>query len=179
MLKSFLLTVTVAAALASTASAGEEPRKLAFVDTGNTGRSVTAEALANQLVAKQHMPISVISRAVDVDPFVVSPEANVQTLLKKRGLNVAKHIATQLNAQDVKHADIILTMTAKHKARVLAAYPEVKDKIFTLAEYATGTDAEVADAYGKPMDVYVKMVDQVNGYLPAVIAKVAAIPAKQ
>lgn len=175
MVKKIALGMALVVALATAAQA-EEPKKLAFVDTGNTGRSVTAEALADKLIAKQHLHIAVISRAVNVDPFVVPPEANVQTLLKKRGITVSKHIATQITAQDVKHADIILTMTAKHKAAVIAAFPDAKDKVFTLAEYATGTDAEIADAYGKPMDVYVQMVHQVEGYLPAILSKVAAAP---
>lgn len=39
-----------------------EPVKLAFVDTGNTGRSVTAEALANARIAKDHLPIADLAR---------------------------------------------------------------------------------------------------------------------
>ena len=51
-----------------------DPMKLAFVDTGNTGRSVTAEALANVRIAKDHLPVAVISRALDQDPYEATPE---------------------------------------------------------------------------------------------------------
>src|SRR3569833_1345483 len=58
-----------------------EPVKLAFVDTGNTGRSVTAEALANERIAKDHLPIAVISRALDQDPYAAKPDTTAAALL--------------------------------------------------------------------------------------------------
>jgi protein-tyrosine phosphatase len=164
------------AALCATAAMAEEPRKVAFVDTGNTGRSVTAEALANAHVKENKLHVAVISRAVDMDPFDVEPEANVVTLLKKRNLDVSAHRAVQITINDVKHADVILTMTGKHKAKVIELYPEAAAKTFTLSEYATGTPADVADAWGKPMEVYVDMVKQVDGYVPAAINKAAKKP---
>ncbi len=170
MMKKFALGLVVSLGL-SVAAAAEEPMKILFVDTGNTGRSVTAEALANDKIAKEHLAIRVISRAVDMDPFDVHPEANVVTLLKQRGLDVTSHVAAQIGPQDVKKAAIILTMTAKHKARVLEQFPAAEGHIFTLAEYATGADTEVADAYGKPMDVYVAMVKQVDGYVGQALTK--------
>jgi len=146
-----------------------EPFKLAFVDTGNTGRSVTAEALANQRIAQQHLAVVVISRAVDQDPYDSKPEANAATLLLQRGIDVSAHQAVQLNANDIRHSDLILTMTAKHKAKVLEQFPEAKGKTFTLAEYADGSQADVADAWGKPMEVYQQMLRQIDGYLPLVL----------
>ncbi len=157
-------------------AAAEEPRKVAFVDTGNTGRSVTAEALAKNYIRDNKLFVAVISRAVDMDPFDVEPEANVVTLLKKRGLDVSGHRAVQVTANDVRHADVILTMTSKHKAKLVELFPDAAPKTFTLSEYATGTHADVADAWGKPMDVYVEMVKQVDGYVAPAITKAAKKP---
>ena len=164
--------------LLASAAFAEEPIKVAFVDTGNTGRSVTAEAIANQIIAAKKLHISVISRAVDADPFVVEPEADAATLLKKNGMDVSAHRAVQVTANDVRHADLILTMTAGHRDRLIASFPEAKDKTFILGEYATGKPAEIADAYGKPMDIYEKMYAAVSEFLPLALDKVAKIPPK-
>ena len=53
-------------------SAAGQPVRVAFVDTGNTGRSVAAEALARNLIATTGAPVSVISRAVNLKVIVIS-----------------------------------------------------------------------------------------------------------
>jgi protein-tyrosine phosphatase len=153
------------------AAHGDEPTKLMFVDTGNTGRSVSAEALANALIREKHLPVLVISRAVDLDPFIVTPEANAAELLRRRNIDVSAHRAAQVTANDVRHADVILVMTGKHKATVLAAYPEAAAKTFTISDYATGQSKDVVDAFGKPMEVYEQVLAQLDGYMPLVLEK--------
>lgn len=174
MKKLFLALAAVCLAhFSSSPAIAAEPIKVAFVDTGNTGRSLTAEALAEVEIGGKKLPVAVISRAVDMDPYDVKPEANVVTLLSAQGIDVSAHRAVQLSANDIRHSDVILTMTAKHKAKVIELYPEAKDKTFTLAEYAAGEAKDVDDAWGKPMDVYQAMVKQVGGYVPLALAKAA------
>ena len=158
-------------ALASLAASAAEPLKIAFVDTGNTGRSVTAEALAGARIRELSLPLAVISRAVDADPFDDKPEPNAAALLLRRGLDVSAHRAVQISGNDTRHADLILTMTAKHKAKVVALYPDAAPKTFTLAEYAAGESHDIADAWGKPMAVYEQMFAEVDRYVPLALAK--------
>jgi protein-tyrosine phosphatase len=170
--KILVILASIGAFLAlSSATFASEPVKVAFVDTGNTGRSLTAEALAEGVIAQKHLPVAVISRAVDMDPYDVKPEANVVTLLSGRGVDVSAHRAEQLNANDVRHSDVILTLTAKHKSKVIDMFPDAKDKTFTLAEYATGKAKDVDDAWGKSIDVYRIMFKQVEGYLEPALVK--------
>ncbi len=157
------------------AASASEPVKIAFVDTGNTGRSLTAEELATVIIKTKNLPIAVISRAVDEDPFDIKPEPNAAKLLSEHGIDVSGHRAVQLNANDIRHADLILTMTASHKAKVLQLFPEAKDKVFTLAEYSTGKPEDVSDAYGKPLEVYQAMFKQVDGYLEPALDKATSL----
>lgn len=155
----------------TSAASAEDATKILFIDTGNTGRSVTAEALAKKYIKEHNLYIVTLSRAVDLDPFYPMPEANVQTLLGAKGIDVSTHMGTQVSENDVRHAEVILTLTAKHKAKLLDLYPAIKDKVFTLAEYATGETKDVDDAYGKPMSVYEAMVAQVDGYVGKALNK--------
>ena len=158
---------------ASPASAAE-PVKILFVDTGNTGRSLMAETIARALAEKRHMPLAVISRGLDVDPFDEMPEPNALALMKARGLDVAGHRARRLKAADAAHADLILTMTPAHADKVVALYPEARAKVFTLARYAAGLDEPIPDAWGKPMTVYRQVVAQLERLVPLALAKASA-----
>lgn len=145
--------------------------KIAFVDTGNTGRSVTAEALANALIKQKGLPVLVISRAVDLNPFNVEPEANFVTLLAKRGIDVTAHRAAQVTVNDIAHADLVFTMTEKHKATLLAQFPAAAGKTFSVSEYTSGTQKDVADAYGQPMPFYEETLRQIDALVPLVLEK--------
>lgn len=178
MLRSSFLAVLLAVPLltAGIAMADDHPVHIAFVDTGNTGRSVTAEALALATISKDKLNAKVISRGIDMDPYDVHPEPNFVTLLQDRGIDVSKHTAAQFARQDAKHADLVLTMTEKHKAWVMSHYPDLQDKVFTLAAYATGKPEEVLDAYGKPMDFYKTVLAQLDQLVAAAVTKAAVKP---
>ena len=155
-------------------SAARQPARVAFVDTGNTGRSVAAEALARNLIATTGAPVSVISRAVNLNPYNTTPEPNFVTLLQQRGVTVGDHTAVQLSQRDVSFSDLILTMTRAHKDWVLTNFPDSAGKVFTLAEYATGTDRDIADALGQPIDFYQTVLDQLQPLVAAAITKATA-----
>ncbi len=156
------------------ASAAGQPVRVAFVDTGNTGRSVAAEALARNLIATTGAPVSVISRAVNLNPYNTAPEPNFVTLLQQRGVTVDDHTAAQLSQRDVSFSDLILTMTRAHKEWVLTNFPDTAGKVFTLAEYATGTDQDIADALGQPIEFYQTVLDQLQPLVAAAITKATA-----
>jgi len=169
-----LIATTLAGAAAyDPAQAADDPKKIVFVDTGNTGRSITAETMARIYAASHGLNEVFISRGVDADPFDTQVEMNAQILWQKRGIDLSAHRAAQLTAADVKHATYVLTLTAKHKQRVLDAYPEAKDKVFTIAEYATGANADIEDAWGKPIDAYERMFDALDKLVPAAADKAA------
>jgi protein-tyrosine phosphatase len=156
--------------------AADRPVRIAMVDTGNTGRSVTAEALATSIIAKQKLNAVVISRAVDLNPYNIHPEENFVTLLRARDIDIAAHLPAQFGAQEAKYSDVILTMTEAHKAWIVSHFPEAKDKVFTLGEYVTGGPSEVLDAYGKPLDFYKTVLVQLDQLVEAAVEKAVRKP---
>jgi protein-tyrosine phosphatase len=169
----FILLAALLATLLPVGGHAANPVRIAFVDTGNTGRSVTAEALANALIARDRLGIQVISRAVEVNPYNIVPEPMAAELLAARGLDVSAHRAAPLAANDIKFSDLVLTMTAKHRDTVLARFPQAAGKVFTLAEYATGEPEEIADAWQQPKAVYQKALEQIDRMVPLALARAA------
>lgn len=172
-LSRLLLCLTLLLVAVGVSAAGQLVR-VAFVDTGNTGRSAAAEALARNLIATTGAPVSVISRAVNLNPYNIAPEPSFVTLLQQRGVTVGEHTAVQLSQRDVSFSDLILTMTRAHKDWVLTTFPDTTGKVFTLAEYATGTDQDIADALGQPIEFYQTVLDQLQPLVAAAITKATA-----
>ncbi len=152
---------------------GNTPIRIVFVDTGNTGRSVTAAALARALITRDRRDARVSSRAVTVNPGHLHPEAHFVTLLRPRGIDTAAHVATAFGPSDAHETDLILTMTTAHKAWVLARFPDTRGKVFTLSDYATGVAADVPDAFGEPMAFYEAVLLQLDRLVEIAIAKAA------
>jgi len=147
-------------------------RHILFICSGNTGRSVAAEALCRNQIAARGLPLTVNSRGVAVDPANLRPETPLATLLAARGIDIAAHRAAGLTEADVRAADCILTMTAAHKQRVLARFPAAAGKLQMLSEAAHGTQQDVSDAFGAPMVVYQRLVAQLDVLIADTLAKV-------
>lgn len=169
---STLLAMALGAVLITTqAHAAERKFRIAFVDSGNTGRSVTAEVLANQAIDKQGLNIEVISRAINLNPYVITPEENFVTLLGERNIKVPARTAAQFGTPEARFTDLVLTMTEAHKNWVATNYPDIQCKVFTLSEYASGTNQEILDAFGQPIDFYRKVLAQLEPLVASAITK--------
>ncbi|WP_071542372.1 low molecular weight protein arginine phosphatase [Neomoorella thermoacetica] len=110
-----------------------------FVCTGNTCRSSMAAAIAAKLAKERGLDVTISSAGLaarEGDP--ATPEA-VQALAEM-GLDLSSHRARQLTAATVRDADLILTMTAEHRERILRDYPEARGKTYTLKEYVQGPE---------------------------------------
>jgi protein-tyrosine phosphatase len=147
------------------------PFRVAFVDTGNTGRSMTAAALAQWWASQHGAYVQVISRALDFNPYNVTPELDFVKLLAPLAIDVSAHRAAAFDASVVKFSDLILVMTPAHRDRILAAYPQAQPKLFLLCEYATGEAEEVLDALGQSPAFYAEVFQQISALVPLVMEK--------
>jgi protein-tyrosine phosphatase len=148
-------------------------RRILFVCTGNTGRSVAAEALAAHLIAARNLPLTVASRGIAVDPDNTAPEPHLTTLLAARGIDISTHRAAALTEADVRTADCILTMTAEHQNTVLARFPEAAGRLHMLSHAACGTGQDVPDAFGAPLATYQQLVAQLDALIADALDKPA------
>lgn len=167
------LFACVAALLIQATCLAQSQTLVTFVCTGNTGRSPMAEALAKDYITTHNLNIQVQSRGVNVDPNETTPEQGTLTVLKERGIDITNHQAQQLQEQDIEQSTYLLTMGNSHKEKILAQYPQAQGKVFTLAEFATGTHEELSDPYGKPLEAYKTVESQLDQYLPAALDKIA------
>ncbi|UQZ33891.1 low molecular weight phosphatase family protein [Paenibacillus sp. PK3_47] len=113
--------------------------RILFVCTGNTCRSPMAEGLLRKLAKERGVDLEVRSAGVSaISGTSISRHASA--ILLDEGIH--DHItSSQLNAENVAWADLILTLTGGHKRHLLQYFPEAVSKTHTLKEYVHNEEA--------------------------------------
>lgn len=148
-------------------SEDRRPRIL-LVCTGNTCRSPMAAGLMRRAAERRGLAIEIASAGTAaVDGVPATPEA-VAVLLDK-GIDLSSHRSRRLEAADVDGADLILTMTAAHRERVLELAPGAGDRVHTLSGYAAGEAADIPDPLGAGLDRYRETADALERLVEAAL----------
>jgi len=107
-------------------------RTVSFICHGNIIRSPFAAAAFAQLMRERGLRMEVMSAGVAARTGERADPRAVESALE-RGVPLAAHRATMLDALHVKTADVLVVMDRLNLARILARYPEAEGRVFLLA----------------------------------------------
>jgi len=139
--------------------------QILIVCTGNTCRSPMAEVLLRDKIEKHHLTDQIAVSSAGVAVWGEGAASmGAQMAMGRRGINMLSHRSHRLLLEDIQAADLLLTMTANHKAAVLKVMPQAIDKVYTLAEFA-GEDSDIMDPYGENVAVYEACAEQIEKIL--------------
>ena len=135
-----------------------------FVCTGNTCRSPMAEGLFKKIVKENEDDFEIASGGMNaLEGDGANP--NTTNALLPYGVDISSHRAKNVDASAIAEADVILTMTNAHKEMLLYLFGgAAEEKTYTLKEY-TGSEGDIADPYGRGIDVYKKCADEIYNAL--------------
>src|SRR5690554_1040996 len=148
---------------------GGRVESVLFVCSGNTCRSVMAEALMRKILRDRGLGVATQVGSAGLHAVEGAPAAEAaREVLRERGVDLGPHRARQLTAAMVEHAGWIVTMTAALRDEARSRYPEKADRIVSLGDLA-GTGADVPDPYGLPLERYRETAGLLEDSLPWVI----------
>ena len=146
--------------------------KVLFVCTANTCRSPMAEEIFNKI--NNDSNIEAKSAGIVIVPGSFVTENSRELIKEELNVDIKNKEAIQLNESMLQESDIILTMTEYGRDFIKDNYPNYKDKVFSICEYA-GVKGEITDPYGSTVSVYNKTYKELEDIVTIIIGKLKKV----
>lgn len=137
-----------------------------IVCTGNTCRSPMGEGLMRQLLAKklgcsddeiEDRGVTVISAGVSASPGGAASPQSVE-VMSEMGIDLQTHASQPLTDSLARFADLILTMTNRHRQAIIHHWPQLERITHVLRR--DGMDID--DPIGGPVELYRQCASQLQ-----------------
>lgn len=148
-------------------------KKIMFICTGNICRSAMGEGYLKKIAEEENMDIYVCSSGIYADN---GDEASylAKEVMKEYDVDLSKHKSTNTRNSQIEDMDVILCATMAHKQLLIQMYPNLKEKIYTIKEYAYGKEIEnkdISDPWGYDITIYRRCASELTNAIDNIAKK--------
>ena len=86
---------------------------------------------------------------------------NAIKVMKDKGIDISNHQSKTVNEKLIEESHLVLTMSIGHKNALILQYPQHKEKILMLNEYAFGRNKDIEDPFGGSKRDYERARDEI------------------
>ena len=134
-------------------------KRILFVCTGNSCRSVMAQGLMQALLKRAGIETIRVESAGVFAIDGMSPTRETQRVLQDVGVDCADHRARVLTTEMIQEADLIFVMEQFQADEILRRLSSAKGKVQLLKPYGLSQqdpmdNPNIPDPIGKPLEVY-------------------------
>lgn len=148
--------------------------KIMFICTGNICRSAMAEGMMKKLTKDNNLNLDICSCGIYAEDGDYATYNAIEAS-EYYDVDIKNHRATNIKNSKIKEMDLILCATESHKHSVIYMYPELKEKTYTMKEYAKidkdGQDMDIKDPWGYDLNIYQNCAKEIEGCLIKIIEK--------
>ena len=149
------------------AGSGHESMRVLMVCTGNICRSPTAHGVFEKMVADAGLSARIAVDSAGTHGYHVGepPDRRAQQHAKRRGYDLSRQRARQLQARDFEHFDLVLIMDDANQRAAAAICPaHLSHRLRRLTDFCRGhaVAREVPDPYYGGADGFDQVLDLVE-----------------
>lgn len=149
-------------------------KKIVYICTGNVCRSPMAEHYMQQRIISLKKEENYLIDSCGIYANTgESATSNAIMAIKEYGVNMENHRAKSIYDVNILEYDLVITLTSSHKENLLALFPSIKGKVFTLKEYADPDIKykDIDDPWGYGLTVYKSCAKEIVEYVDKLIEK--------